>query len=252
MVSKSKKVKKSNSIKKKLVKNNSNSKVIGVEPVVKNVVENQPVKSDYKEEIKSSKIDWKFTLITILVIIIALFVAIVYIYPIFANPYRFTFALDGVTYKSNEYVPAEFFQIVKNSENIVVSPMILGTEVNQPIVNTINLWLVAGVGNGKNMIQLLRIVDEKSNLVSCYTNDGNYTSVRQLNVTECNQMLSNENYTFILIESGKNEVILEKNKMRILSLQDNLQELNYSIINTIFPNAKELYDYANQSIYSVG
>jgi hypothetical protein len=209
-------------------------------------IDSKPISNESVDLKKSSFFKDNFKLI--FVVLIALIVGVFIIAPLFSNPYKFVFEVNGVNYKSNEYVPSEFFKRLADSETIVVSPKILGEVTSQPVVNTVNGWLVAGIGNGKNMIQLFRIVDNQGNLTSCYSNDGNVLSSRVLSSSDCLDYM-NKPYDFVFIEIGNNEVILEGNKMTIFSKVENLESLNYNIVSQIFPNLNDLYARSNQIIY---
>jgi hypothetical protein len=86
-----------------------------------------------------------------------------------------SFERNGVHYYSNDYSPVEFFGAIKDANEIYVSPGLIEGKADQLVVNSMNLWQVVLIAEGRKAIQLVRAYDSESGqregrLLYCQTN----------------------------------------------------------------------------------
>ncbi len=239
--------------KKKTVKKNSKKLESKIKKTVKEVgketkktvkeIENETRTSKKTKEIENWKV---ITTILILIIIIigGLFLILTEI-PF----YKYSFEVNGVPYYSDYYTPGEFLQTIKQEEKVFVSPILREDEISLTTVNALLLWNVVLNINGVEVEQLIR-VKEGNELKYCYTNEGKVELNEQITVEECEQKLRSDNW-IILIEEGRERVIIDWKKVIVTSPEQRTSMTNFAIIEEIFPNAREALEKVNQIIYGI-
>jgi len=186
---------------------------------------------------------------------IAVFLVVVaWIFIVFLpNQYRFSFTVDDVPYYSNDYTPTEFFKVVKDSNNFVVSLSMLDGNTDPWAVNSMNLWLVAFNSNQKKTAVVTKVVDVFGDIRTCFTNDGNVLQSREISKEECLKILANPSAVKInLHTSGENKVVLYTDRADIFAQSGRLNStLNYLVIKNIFQNFDTTLSIINEKINAV-
>ncbi|VVB74709.1 Uncharacterised protein [uncultured archaeon] len=186
---------------------------------------------------------------------IAVFLIIVaWVFIVFLpNQYRFSFTVDDVPYYSNEYTPTEFFNVVKDSNDFVVSVALLDGNTDPWTVNSMNLWLVAFNSNHKRTTVVIQSIDIFGDTKNCLTNDGNLFASREIAKEECLGILNNSSAVKInLHPSSENKVVLSQNRADIFAQSGRLNStLNYLVIKSIFPNFDTTLSIINEKINAV-
>ncbi len=186
---------------------------------------------------------------------IAVFLVVVaWVFIVFLpNQYRFSFAVNDVPYYSNDYTPTEFFNLVKDSNNFVVSVALLDGNTDPWTVNSMNLWLVAFNSNHKRTVVVTQVVDVFGDIKNCLTNDGNLLQSRDISKEECLAILGESSAVKInLRPSNENKVVLYTNRADIFAQSGRLNStLNYLVIKNIFPNFDTTLAIINEKINAV-
>ncbi|MFA6419543.1 MAG: hypothetical protein WCW13_01985 [archaeon] len=185
--------------------------------------------------------------------VVVLVIIAVLLFSLFTNSYRFSFQINSLTYESNYYTPSEFFKLVHDSNNFVVSVELVDGNSSPWTVNSLNLWLIALNADKKHVASLIKTVDSGGNIKSCLTNDANILSSRQLNSSECTLLLSNPKITKInLHTSNENKVILLSSSAEIYAQKgEAFAIVSYSFIKNIYPDFDKTLAIINERINSV-
>jgi len=190
----------------------------------------------------------------IIVGIVVVLLVLAWLFVVFLpNQYRFSFNIDGLDYYSNEYTPAEFFGVVNDSNNFVVSVELVDGNADPFVVNTMNLWLIALNAKQKHTVSLVKTVDQLGAIKSCLTNDANVMMSRSLTAQECEFLLNDANAVHInLHKSTSNKVILYSKRAEIYSLSGkNMSNVSYAMIIQFYKDFDTLLQRVNEQINSV-
>jgi hypothetical protein len=237
-------VKKKSSTKKNQEKKNTTKKT-----TKKQVKNKLPVKKTPAKQIKNTKKKINSLQLIAGAVIVVLIIAIIY-FSFFYSPYTYAFKVNGIPHYSNEYVPTEFFEIVKAQETIYVSPIMEDGKASPIFANVLNLWQIVLISNDINAIQLIRTTDSSGNLKGCYTNFGDVMQSEMISVEECNLIIQNE--FVILPEEGNPSVLMEGNKLYVFANEEIASQINFVVMSEIFPNARDALDIINETIYGLG
>jgi len=169
------------------------------------------------------------------------------------NQYRFSFAVDDVPYYSNAYTPSEFFKIVRDSDNFLVSVEMLDGNTDPWVVNSMNLWIVAFNSNSKKTTVVTKTTDVFGDIKGCITNDGNLMNSRDISREECLSIVNDPSRIKInLRTSADNRVVLYENRADVFAQKGKLNStLNYLIIRNIFPNFDTTLSIINEKINAI-
>ncbi len=191
----------------------------------------------------------KIVLLGLVAIMLILVFAMLVIFPF--GFYKYSFPVNGIYFLSNEHTPTSFVQEFRNADTIYISPLMVENKVQPLMVNSLNLWQVVSIMNGKQAIQLIRVADDSGNIQHCYTNNGDPTQNELVEVSKCLEVLNDNEKTRVLIEEGRERVMIEKNKVTVFSSIGVMSQVNFIVISEIFPNAQEALDIINQKIYGI-
>ncbi len=252
-MSNTKKIKKNfnkKTVKKKTKKCISNKEINVLEAeVIKEKKENATKKISKK---RSSVIKKKY--LPIIGIIIIVIIAFVLTFSFLSNPCgisKFSFTIQGIPYCSNTYTPTSFFDEFTQNNTYYVSPILEESGADPLIANAMNLWQVVLIGNGKETVQLIRVkVDGQ--ISYCYTNKGDVQTAEQISLEECNSIINNKENTIVLLEEGREKIVMEKNKLQIYTSNSKvIGQVNFAVIKQFFPNAQTILDTVNEKIYGI-
>ena len=169
------------------------------------------------------------------------------------NNYRFSFPINALNYYSNDYTPSEFFKLVKDSNSFIVSVELIDGKSEPWAVNSMNLWIIALNADKKKTFSLIKTVDSYGNINSCMTNDANVLSSRDMNKSECLDLLNDSSFIKInLHTSNENKVILYPHSAEVFSQKGEPSAIvSYSFIKNIYPNFDKTLAIINERINSV-
>ncbi|MFA5125503.1 MAG: hypothetical protein WC462_00690 [archaeon] len=227
--------------KKEIVKKNNKEEVVSEKPVMAN----QSAK-DNKTTLLLSKSKKPFVSNKKLLFLVAgIVVLLVFAWVFFVflpNYYRFSFPIDGLNYYSNYYTPSEFFELVRDSNSVVVSTELVDNELDVWAVNARQLWIVGLIFDKKEVLQVVKSVDSFGNLQYCSMNDFNVLQERKLSAVECNAFFNDSNYLSINIRrSSENKVVLGRNSADIFALKgESMTWVNYSVIKNVYSNFDQI------------
>jgi len=150
-------------------------------------------------------------------------IALVFLYFSFSEEkYQYEVQLENIAFKSNTYPdPKVFLKEIKERYYFIVSPELDYESKNNNSVNSINTLFV-GVLSGldKNVVTLIRVLDERNDLNYCQTNYGNIEVNERISVQECMVLLEDKSAVKIKASLPNDslrlsEVILSRNSIEI-------------------------------------
>ena len=208
--------------------------------------ENKAPKDTQKKPKKLSNAKIIAVIVIIVLIVVAIAAASFY-----TSHYRYTFAIGGVNYYSNDYAPTQFANVFKENKVVYVSPIMVETAADPQAANAMNLWIVVLYGNDINAIQMVRATDKQGNLLSCYTNEGDVNIMKEISSSTCMSILDNSNNAVVMIGQGtEDKVVLSKNRIEVTSSSSaKVSTTNFSVLKEFFTNAEEQLKKANMLIY---
>jgi hypothetical protein len=171
----------------------------------------------------------------------------------FYQPYTFVIEDRGITYYSNDYTPATFFQEFRKNETIYVSPAVPEKGTNNLIANAMNLWLVVLAGNEITPVQLIRTQDDSGELTGCYTNRGEVKTSELISAEECKAIIGSPENAIVFIElNGTNTAYMEKNRITVNARDEKVVgQVNLFVMKKGFPNAEDIILAVNSSIANI-
>jgi hypothetical protein len=160
--------------------------------------------------------------------------------------------VDGVIFQSVEESPLSLVPRLAEEKEFVVS-----AEIHEPVeqddslmFNGLALFLVVLTANHKEVVQLLRVVDE-SGLSYCLTNYGDLTTEARITAEQCREMLSDPEKVVVLVDFpdlslkvpmvtfSEKKIVVESNSA------ESINNASFTVLRAMFNNADEVLAKSN-------
>ncbi|HLC93335.1 MAG TPA: hypothetical protein VJH23_06540 [archaeon] len=172
--------------------------------------------------------------------------------------YKYKVVKDGVEFVSNEGEPSDMLAGMKTYPSFIVSPQLVkqGPE-NSYMTRSITLFNAVLAGNRVNNVLVVRVVDEKGDIMECQTNLGDVKGYKTLGPEECNQLISDSTSARVFIELpdeklSSPKVVLEKGVVRIYpSTYESVSGVSFAVLNALYGNAEEIISKVNAAVQKV-
>ena len=168
--------------------------------------------------------------------------------------YAFAVESNGVFIYSDLMPPNQFLKETAKKRTFIVSPQLDSSNSNaDAVTDSLLLWLGVLEASDKNAVSLIRLVDEKNNLVYCRTNFGNPKTDVELSASECNFLLSSEHPSVkVLILAPDSslsnpEAILEDDLIAIKPVNAfDESRISLLLLKAMFEGTQEILDKINE------
>ena len=176
---------------------------------------------------------------------------------VLASKYPYEYSFEGAVIASSSPLPVERLKNFSSQDSFVVSPQFSESgNVNEYMGNAMQLFIVVLSGNGKDVTQLIRVVNGSGNIIECGTNFGDIMQSEVLDGEECISLIDSLKGKSVFIDirlpdkkAARPEIIVDGNTV-VLQSPSYMRVGNtaFSLLKLVFPNAETILSETNEKI----